>query len=253
MIRPNNNISYSDISYSDSLDDSNLTNKITNINTNLDDNKKNTNLNNNVNDKTKIICFVSGYGSNLQCLINNSNKYNYEIACVISNKSNTFSEKRCLNNNIKFNTILFNKPKSYKEFSKESKQKYRDKYECIISEYVKNIEHSYIICLGWMHILGESFINNNKPIYNLHPSLPFDNKLVGINSIDRAWTQSLSGSRLFTGAMIHRVTTILDEGEIIFYKAIKIEISKGHLYYKNIFSILEKYVLLRGIQIITTN
>lgn len=232
MIHLNNSLAYVNINNSDY----DFSNKITNVN-----------------NKKKIICFVSGYGSNLQCLINNSNKYNYEITCVISNKKNTFSETRCLNNNIKFNTILFNKPKNYKEFTKKNKQILRDEYECIISEYIRNIEHSYIICLGWMHILGESFINNNKPIYNLHPSLPFDNKLVGINSIERAWKQSLNGSRLFTGAMIHKVTTILDEGEIIFYKAMKIEISKGYFNYKTIFSNLEKYVILRGINIITSN
>lgn len=212
-----------------------------------------------------IFVLASGSGSNFEALIHEVNRINnndnndnndsndrtnkFKILGLICNKENV----KCLDiankNNITNKVIKFNRGPNFKKLSPICKQFFRDLYEKSIIKYInsivninsliynknrdcknfKNINNNkldYILCLGWMHILGKNFINyftsRGIKILNLHPSLPGDNYLIGMNSIDRAWQQYLEHDRTNTGVMIHNVIPEVDKGIPIIWKSILI-------------------------------
>ena len=207
-----------------------------------------------------IYCLISGSGSNFEVLkreIDKNYSKIFNIIYVISNKDNVYGLERAKNLNIATEVIKFEKPKNYKELNKNEKQIIRDNYEDKIYQFIKNdfrfnSKNTVILCLGWMHILGKKFIQNFNSlgvnIYNLHPSLPNDNKLIGINSIDRAYRQFLEGHRVFTGIMIHEVIPEVDKGRCLVYNCLRI--NENIELYKLEINMIEKKTLLDFIKIL---
>ena len=158
----------------------------------------------------KILVLISGNGSNLQHLIDNSKNMKYKIVGVISNKKNAYGLERAKNNNIP--NVYF--PYIRKEIS-------REKYDEKLANYIlNNYDFNLIILAGWMHIFSNNFLKKIKNIINLHPALP--NQFPGKNAIHSAYKSFKNNNISKTGIMVHRVTDILDKGEIIRFKDIPI-------------------------------
>ena len=118
-----------------------------------------------------------------------------------------------------------------------------------------------------MHIFGKKFIDNintlqytkytfnyNKArIFNLHPSLPYDDKLIGINSIDRAWKQYHNNERVVTGIMIHKLIPEVDEGNFVNIEVLDLTKCIGYSDYKIKMNIIEKKVVNNFLDIIINN
>ncbi len=168
--------------------------------------------------KKNIAVFISGRGSNLKSLIQNSKQKNslFKISLVISNNPKADGLQYATKSKIKNYGIKY-KNNSY--------------FESRSLEILKKYDLSLLCLAGFMKILSSSFIKKfSKPILNVHPSLlP---KYKGLNTHMRA----IKNKDKFTGATIHKVTEKLDSGKIILQK--KVRISK-----KDDISSLEKKVL----------
>lgn len=157
--------------------------------------------------KKKVAVLISGFGSNLQALIEACKNKNFpaEICLVISNKQDAFGLKRAQKARIK---NLFLDSKAFKT---------RAEFEQKVDEHLQahNIE---IVCLaGFMRLLSDFFINKwAGKIINVHPSLLPAFK--GVDAIKQAFDYKVK----ITGVTVHVVTKEMDSGPIIAQQAVKI-------------------------------
>jgi len=153
----------------------------------------------------KAVILISGNGSNLQSIIENADRIDLQISCVISNNKNAFGLKRAVSSKIQTSIIdptLFN--------SKEAFDK-----ELISIIDLHGVE--LIILAGYMRILTPLFVTYYfGKILNIHPSLlP---KFPGLNTHQKA----IDASEKIHGASVHFVTDKLDGGPIICQESVAI-------------------------------
>ncbi len=166
-----------------------------------------------MNKKIRIAVLVSGNGTNLQALINaQKNKIikSGKIELVISNNSNAFALKRAEKSKIPFEIISKKECKEIEEFEKKLK------------EILKSYKIELIVLAGFMSVLSKNFVKDYpKRIINIHPSLipSFCGKnFYGIKVHEEAIKRGVK----ITGATTHFVNEIIDGGEIIMQKAVKV-------------------------------
>lgn len=166
-----------------------------------------------MNKKIRIAVLVSGNGTNLQALINaQKNKIikSGKIELVISNNSNAFALKRAEKSKIPFEIISKKECKKIEEFEKKLK------------EILKSYKIELIVLAGFMSVLSKNFVKDYpKKIINIHPSLipSFCGKnFYGIKVHEEAIKRGVK----ITGATTHFVNEIVDGGEIIMQKAVKV-------------------------------
>lgn len=166
-----------------------------------------------MNKKIRIAVLVSGNGTNLQALINaQKNKIikSGKIELVISNNSNAFALKRAEKSKIPFEIISKKECKKIEEFEKKLK------------EILKSYKIELIVLAGFMSVLSKNFVKDYpKKIINIHPSLipSFCGKnFYGIKVHEEAIKRGVK----ITGATTHFVNEIIDGGEIIMQKSVKV-------------------------------
>ena len=166
-----------------------------------------------MNKKIRIAVLVSGNGTNLQALINaQKNKIikSGKIELVISNNSNAFALKRAEKSKIPFEIISKKECKKIEEFEKKLK------------EILKSYKIELIVLAGFMSVLSKNFVKDYpKRIINIHPSLipSFCGKnFYGIKVHEEAIKRGVK----ITGATAHFVNEVIDGGEIIMQKAVKV-------------------------------
>lgn len=146
---------------------------------------------------------VSGRGSNLQAIIDASVKgeIKSKIACVISDKENSYGLERAKDYNPKFVD-----PKKYES---------RKDYDREIFRILKENHVSLVILAGYMRIVTSELIEHYKNrMMNIHPSLlP---SFPGIN----AQKQALDYGVKISGCTVHFVEEGMDEGPIIIQTAV---------------------------------
>lgn len=199
-----------------------------------------------------VACLISGTGSNLkrliQHVIHSDLDTKVKIDLVISNKKNAYGLNHARDNNITDIVIPFRKPNNYKDLDRKEKQKIRDEYDFKLLESLVNHKINIVYCLGWNMILGSRFIqaceDKNIKLINLHPSLPGDDKLIGLNSVDRAYNQYLGGERVITGTMVHNIIADVDKGRPIYWDSLDISKCKNKEEYLLKINMVEKKVVI---------
>lgn len=155
----------------------------------------------------KLVVLVSGRGSNLQAIIDASEKKTIQsqIIHVISNKEGVLSLERCQKHGIPYSVI-------------PSKGKERDVFFDEVLNKVKSLNPDLIVLAGFMKILPEKFVKAfENQIINIHPSLlP---KFTGLN----AQKQALEAGETKTGCTVHFVDEGCDTGPVILQKEIEID------------------------------
>ena len=164
--------------------------------------------------KTKIAVFVSGGGTNLQALIDAQKSgilQSGEIALVLASNHKAYALTRAAENNIPSVVVV------RKEF--DSQLAYEEKVKEVLKEY--GIE--LIVLAGFMSILSENFTSAfPKRIINIHPSLipSFCGKgYYGLKVHEAALAYGVK----VTGATVHYVNEIPDDGEILMQKAVEVK------------------------------
>ena len=153
--------------------------------------------------KKRACVFISGRGSNLNSLIQNTRNYNFPININL-----------VVSNNYSAEGILHAKKNSIPYFVINTKQR---SFESLILKKIKKNKIEIICLAGYMKILSKKFIRNfGKKILNIHPSLlP---KFKGLNTFSKA----LKNKEIHAGCTVHIVNEKLDSGKIIIQKKISI-------------------------------
>ena len=158
--------------------------------------------------KKRIAVFASGFGSNLQALIDYNNKHglNGDIVLVFSNNKDAFALVRAKKNNIK---AVFMDPTRYSS---------REKYDSKIIEMLEEEKIDLVVLAGYMLLLSQEFVRKFKnKILNIHPALLPSFK--GTHGIKDAYRYGVK----VTGVTVHFVDEDLDSGPIILQEALPID------------------------------
>jgi phosphoribosylglycinamide formyltransferase-1 len=156
----------------------------------------------------KIAVFVSGNGSNLQCIIDNCKSKEIEgieISIVIADR-NCYAIQRAKNEKIDWITV-------------DRKENWQQKIHILLKE--RKVE--FIVLAGFLSILESNFCSKwENKIINIHPSLlP---KYGGIGMYGLKVHQSvIDNKEKESGATVHFVTHGIDEGDIILQEKIDIK------------------------------
>ena len=152
-----------------------------------------------------VVVLISGSGSNLQALIDQSSACNYTIASVISNNADAYGLQRATRADIP--TLVID----HREFAD------RKEFDLALQQAIDTINPDLLVLAGFMRILGADFVNHfSGRILNIHPSLlP---KFQGTRTHERA----LEAGEKEHGASVHFVTEDLDGGPVISQERIKI-------------------------------
>jgi len=154
----------------------------------------------------KAVILISGNGSNLQSIIDNADRIDLQISCVISNNRNAFGLKRA--ESAKLHTAIID-PGLY-----NSKEAFDRELISIIQQHGVEL----IILAGYMRALTPLFVSHYfGKILNIHPSLlP---KFPGLSTHQRA----IDASEKVHGVSVHFVTKELDGGPLICQESVIID------------------------------
>ncbi len=158
--------------------------------------------------KPQIIVLISGSGTNLQALIDATQKgiLEAEIILVVSNRKAAFGLERAKNAGI---PTLYFPLKPYKDAGKT-----REDYDTDLAQVLEQHNPDLLVLAGWMHIdsgaLCQAFLGR---IINLHPALP--NEFAGAHAIEDAFAAWQKGKISRSGCMVHHVIPELDAGQAI--------------------------------------
>jgi phosphoribosylglycinamide formyltransferase-1 len=150
--------------------------------------------------RKRIAVFASGYGSNLQALIdfNEKDDLNGDIALVFSNNAHAFALKRAKKHNIK---AVHKDPGDYAS---------REGFEKDILAILEENKVDLIVLAGYMFLLTPLLVNTYKTrILNIHPALLPSFK--GTHGIKDAYDYGVK----ISGVTVHFVDEQLDNGPII--------------------------------------
>lgn len=156
--------------------------------------------------KVKITVLISGNGSNLQALIDDSDEKltDTTIVRVISNRKGAFGLQRASKAGIptEYHNLL-----AYKRKYENQDQKAREEYDVDLADLILKDQPDLVVCAGFMHVLSPKFLQpleeKKVAIINLHPALR--GQYNGANAIERAHKDFMDGKITKTGVMIHYV------------------------------------------------
>ncbi len=161
----------------------------------------------------KIAVFVSGGGTNLQAIIDNTKDgilKDIEITLVLSSSKDAYALERAANNGIRSAVV------SRKDF--DSIEKWD---EAVLSE-VDNSGAELIVLAGYLSLLGPRVISKySNRIINIHPALIPSFCGAGMYGI-RPHKAALAKGVKVSGATVHFVNENYDEGPILLQKAVDV-------------------------------
>jgi len=152
----------------------------------------------------KIVVLISGFGSNLQALIDNPDVP--KLTAVISNKADAYGLKRAKKADIPCHVI------NHQDFNS------RAEFDAALKNLIDSYQADLIVLAGFMRVLTAEFVDHYAGrLLNIHPSLlP---KFKGLHTHQRA----LDAGEQEHGSSVHFVTADLDGGPLIAQGKITIE------------------------------
>ena len=148
----------------------------------------------------RVVVLISGNGSNLQAIIDASEKDPglYEVVAVVSNRDDAYGLERADRAGISSAVI------DHKAYVS------REAYDHALMQIIDAFEPELVVLAGFMRILTPAFVRHYAGrMLNIHPSLlP---KYKGLNTHQRAID---AGDRVH-GCSVHFVTEELDDGPVV--------------------------------------
>jgi phosphoribosylglycinamide formyltransferase-1 len=155
-----------------------------------------------------IVVLISGSGSNLQALIDQSlqGQLNINICAVISNKADAYGLERAKKSGIPTHAL------DHKSFDS------REAFDAKLQETIDIYKPKLVVLAGFMRILTEAFTKHyDGRMLNIHPSLlP---KYKGLDTHQRA----IDAGEKEHGVSVHFVSSELDSGAVIVQASTDIE------------------------------
>ena len=161
----------------------------------------------------KIAVFVSGGGTNLQAIIDNTKDgilKDVEITLVLSSSKDAYALERAANNGIKTAVV------SRKDFASV------EEWDEAVVSAVEASGAELIVLAGYLSLLGPKIVAEySNRIINIHPALIPSFCGAGMYGI-RPHKAALAKGVKVSGATVHFVNENYDEGPILLQKAIDI-------------------------------
>ncbi|MBM6550442.1 phosphoribosylglycinamide formyltransferase [Marinomonas ostreistagni] len=155
-----------------------------------------------------VVVLISGSGSNLQALIDQSlqGDLDIDIKAVISNKASAFGLERASKAGIPTHSL------DHKQFES------REAFDQALMQVIDQYQPKLVVLAGFMRILTEQFTRHYEGrMLNIHPSLlP---KYKGLNTHQRA----LEDGETEHGVSVHFVTSELDGGAVVLQAATDVQ------------------------------
>jgi phosphoribosylglycinamide formyltransferase-1 len=155
-----------------------------------------------------IVILISGGGSNMQAIVRAAHqedwpaRYGARIAAVISNRADAAGLTWAAAHNVATRVIAHTDFADRAAFDMALAQE--------IASHSDGGQAPWVVLAGFMRILTPAFVQaHSGRLFNIHPSLlP---AFTGLHTHARA----LAAGCRFAGATVHRVTEVLDQGEIL--------------------------------------
>ena len=161
----------------------------------------------------KIAVFVSGGGTNLQAIIENTKDgilKDVEIVLVLSSSKDAYALERAANNGIPSVVV------SRKDFDSI------ESWDSAVVEAVDKSGAELIVLAGYLSLLGPEIVSKySNRIINIHPALIPSFCGAGMYGI-RPHKAALAKGVKVSGATVHFVNGNYDEGPILLQKAIDV-------------------------------
>ncbi len=152
---------------------------------------------------SRIAVLISGYGSNLQAVLDalaQGNLPGVEIALVVSNRKEAYGIQRAAQAGV---PVIYFPLAPYTRAGRP-----RADYDADLAGILCAFGVEWVVLAGWMHVLGNAFLSHfPNRVVNLHPALP--GAFPGTHAIQRAYEAFRRGEIAHTGVMVHLVP---DEG-----------------------------------------
>lgn len=165
-------------------------------------------------DAVKIAVLISGYGSNLQAIIDaveTGRLPGTVIACVVSDRAEAFGLQRAKRHGLP--AIHFPYP------PRAAGQAARQARDAELADLLERHGVQWVVLAGWLRVLSAQFLQRfPNRVVNLHPALP--GRFPGLNAIERAF-QAYHAARQAdfpgeTGVMVHLVPDeAVDAGPVV--------------------------------------
>jgi len=158
----------------------------------------------------RIAVLISGFGSNLQAIIDAVSAGELpgvEIAVVLSNRKAAYGLVRARQAGIPTEYVPL---KPYRDAGRS-----REEYDADLATLLQRYGVEWVVQAGWMHLWSMAFLRHFVGrVLNLHPALP--STFPGTHAIERAWKAYRAGKIEHTGVMIHLVPNEgVDDGPVI--------------------------------------
>lgn len=161
---------------------------------------------------SRIAVLISGNGSNLQALIDNtqSGVLEAEICAVVSSNPDAYGLVRAQRANIPTEVIALGGPTEP-----------RDAFDVRVGDAVAGYQPDLVVLAGWMLVLGPGFLDRFPGhVINLHPAMP--GAFPGTRAIERAHAAFHRGEIKRTGVMVHQVVVEVDAGPVVVMEPVPI-------------------------------
>ncbi len=161
----------------------------------------------------KIAVFVSGGGTNLQAIIDNTIDgilKDIEITLVLSSSKDAYALERAANNGIRSAVV------SRKDFDSI------EKWDEAVVDEVERSGAELIVLAGYLSLLGPKIVSRySNRIINIHPALIPSFCGAGMYGI-RPHKAALAKGVKVSGATVHFVNENYDDGPILLQKAVDV-------------------------------
>ncbi len=151
----------------------------------------------------RIAILISGYGSNLQAILDAVERGDLpgvEPALVVSNRRDAYGIVRAIRHGV---PVLYFPLAPYTRAGRP-----RATYDADLAALLEAFRIDWVVLAGWMHVLSDAFLRHfPSRVVNLHPALP--GTFPGTHAIARAFEAFRRGEIDRTGVMVHLVP---DEG-----------------------------------------
>ena len=158
----------------------------------------------------RLAVLVSGFGSNLQAIIDAveaGSLGDTRIVLVVSNRNDAYGLVRAEKHGI---ATAYHPLGPHKAGGRT-----REEYDADLANILRDAEVDWVILAGWMLVLSEAFlIRFPSRVINLHPALP--GMFPGTHAIERAYEAYQRGEIEHTGIMVHLVPDeAVDAGPVL--------------------------------------
>ncbi|MGB9723944.1 MAG: phosphoribosylglycinamide formyltransferase [Chloroflexia bacterium] len=152
---------------------------------------------------TRLAVLISGFGSNLQAVLDavaGGQLPGVEVALVVSNRKEAYGIRRAVQAGI---PVVYFPLAPYTRAGRP-----RAAYDADLAALLEAFRVEWVVLAGWMHVLSNAFLSRfPHRVVNLHPALP--GAFPGPHAIQRAYQAFQRGEIAYTGVMVHLVP---DEG-----------------------------------------